>query len=378
MIRHTPECVFLALVFAFASATPGTAREQKIANDKPIPARIATIQSKDETVKSTLEALAKQTGLEVDFSEIDGSKPIKAAFDKAEFWKVVDAVAEQSGSRVAIGQLGKAVRLVPNTNGTKPIISVDGPFRIAAREIDVRRDLISGNTVYDLTLEVAWEARLPVFRKSTKVPYIATLIAWVGQLPVFRMDKSPTFTKGEDNAGHAITVNSISSDDPVDGVRTLAKVQLDGITRDSKQIQILQGSYLITAAEEMLRFRFDDLVKLPSTVKQGGVSVHLNQLAKSGIHWNADIELSYPPDGPFFESFQTYWLRLNRITLVSPDGKKFTTDDDMPNGNSIRYRFKESAEFKPADLKGWKLEYETPGAMREVKVKFELKGIALP
>lgn len=356
MIRHTPKCVFLMLVFAFASAPLGTAREQKIASDQPIPARVATIQSKDATVKSTLEALTKQSGLEVDISEIDGSKPIKAAFDKAEFWKVVDAVAEQSGSRVAIGQLGKSVRLMPNTNGAKPVISVDGPFRIVAREIDVRRDLITGSTVYDLTLEIAWEARLPVFR----------------------MDGTPTIVKGEDDNGRPITAKSIASRVAVDGVSALAKVRLEGITRDSKQIAILQGSYRITAAEEMLRCQFDDLTKLPAAFKQSGVNVDLKRFAKSGSYWNADIELNYPSGGPIFESFETYWLSRNRIALISPAGKKIATSDEEIDGSSLRYRFKESPDFKPADLKGWKLEYETTGVMREVTVKFELKGIPLP
>jgi hypothetical protein len=332
------------------------AAEPPVVIGKPIAPRVASIQSANATVKFAIESLARQTGLEVDITAIDGSKRFKPTFDKAEFWKVVDGVAEQSGSRVVIGQLGKAVRLVPNTNGAKPIVSVEGPFRISAREIEARQDLISGNATYDLTLEIAWEARLPVFR----------------------IDAAPKIEKGEDDAGKSITVTPISTRVAVDGVVTLAKVRLEGIARPSKQIAILKGSYRITAAEEMLRFLFDDLTKLPVAMTQNGVGVNIKRFAKDGTFWTVDIDLSYPPDGPIFESFETFWLSRNRIALVSPTGKKITTDNDEINGSSIRYRFKETDEFKPGNLKDWKLEYETTGAMREVTVTFELRGIPLP
>ena len=332
------------------------AREQKLVESKPIAPRVATIQSSNTTVKTVIAALAKLTGLEVDITAIDGSKSIKAAFKGTEFWKIVDAVAEQSGNRVVIGELGKAVRLVPNMNGARPIASIEGPFRISARAIDIRRDLISGNSVYELTLEIAWEARLPVFR----------------------MDAAPSIEMSVDDAGRPITVKSVASRVAVDGVATLAKVRLLGITRDSKQISLLKGSYQITAAEEMLRYQFDNLVRLPATVKQKGVDITLKRFAKDGSFWTADIDLLYPPGGPNFESFETFWLSRNSIALISPDGKKITTGNEEINGSSVRYRFKESNDFKPANLNGWKLQYETTGAMREVNVKFELKGIPLP
>lgn len=356
MISRTIICSYLFAGLLLAAVNICPAREQKVVEGKPIPARVATIQMPNATVRSTIEALAKQTGLEVDITAIAGNKPIRADFNKAEFWKVVDAVAEQSGSQVVIGKLGKAVRLEPAGNGNKPIVSVDGPFRIAAREIEARRDLVTGNTIYDLTLEIAWEPRLPVFR----------------------IDSVPQIEMGLDDGGKPITVKPVATRVAVDGVSFLAKVRLDGITRASKQIAELKGSYRFTGAEEMVRCQFDDLAKLPANIKQNDVEVQLKQLAKNGSFWIADLELHYPPGGPIFESFETFWLSRNRIALVSPQGKKIVTEDEEIDGHSIRYRFKETADFKPANLKGWKLEYETTGVMREVPVKFELKGIPLP
>ena len=91
------------------------------------------------------------------------------------------------------------------------------------------------------------------------------------------------------------------------------------------------------------------------------------------------MQLHYPANSAKFESFETYWLSRNRLTLIAPDGKtKHTTEDVEINGTALRDRFKEGKNFQPQNLRGWKLEYESPGVMREVSVRFELKGIGLP
>jgi hypothetical protein len=352
MFNHTIGIQALVLLL-LALATNCPAAEPKATADKPIAPRLATIQSPNGTVKFAFDSLARQTGLEVDFSAVDARKQYKMAFDKAEFWKIVDGVADLSGSRV---EIGKQVRLIPNTSRTKPIVSVDGPFRIAVTNIDVQSKLVEGISSYDMTLEIAWESRLPVVR----------------------MDAVPTIQTGHDDAQRLITVKPYKSRNMVDGSVASQKVRLEGITRESKQIAVLAGSYRVTAAEETLRFSFDDLGKFPVARNHGGVSVNIKSFAKVGTFWIADIDLSYPPDGPVFESFENSWLSRNRLTLVSPDGKKHTTTEGEINGFSIRYRFNETDDFKPGNLKGWKLEYETTGAMREVTVKFELKGIPLP
>ncbi len=346
----------LLALLASIAARNCSASEQKMAAAAPLAPRVVTFKADKATIKTVVGEVAKQTGQEVDTSEIDVNKTIKADFDKTEFWKAVDSIAAQSGSRVAAGQIDKPVRLVPAVANVKPIVAVDGPFHFSAQKIEVQSDLIGGSAHYELTLEIAWESRLPVFR----------------------MDAAPTIDKGEDDAGRPIRVKPIASRVGVDGVAALVKVRMDGITRQSKQIAVLKGSYLVTLAEEMVRCRFDDLGKLPAVKKQNGVDIQLKRFAKEGSFWIADIDLGYPPGGPVFESFEIYWLSRNRITVISPDGKKITTDDEQINGSSIRYRFKETKDFKPANLNGWKLEYETPGVMREVPVKFELKGIPLP
>lgn len=323
----------------------------------PIAAKKFTFRALNSNVQAVVSELTKQTGLEVDLTGIDGKLPINAAFDNSDFWNVIDLIANQSKSRVVIGRRGKAVSLVKSTRLQAPV-SVDGPFRIAAQAVDSRIDLLSGQRLYDLTLELAWEARLPVYR----------------------VDAHPTITNGKDDAGRAITVKPFDARNPVDGVSTVLRIPLDGLSRDSKQISVLQGSFRVTASDELLHFHFDHLTQ-SAVAKQKGVEVTLRKFAKEGTFWIADLELHYPKDSAVFESFETNWVGRNRMNLVAPNGvNKFAPSDEELNGTSLRYRFKEDNQkgFAPKDLKGWKMDYEAPGFLREILVNFELKGIALP
>ncbi len=158
-------------------------------------------------------------------------------------------------------------------------------------------------------------------------------------------------------------------------------IRIEGLTRQSKRIESLKGVFYLTAAEGMLQFTIADLSNLKPVPDKRGVGIDYKKFWKDGNYWIADIALKYPAGGPVFESFETYWLSRNRLVLISPDGtKKFAPIDHEENGTAIRYRFREDAKtgLVLGNRKGWKIEYETPGPMREVPVTFELKGIPLP
>lgn len=307
--------------------------------------------SGERSAAEVAASITKQTGIEIDVTAIDVKLPIKHSFDKTPFWKAVEILAEQTASRVEISRQAKPVRLIPLGNDPRPPVAVEGPFRIEAKQIDIRIDLSTGKSVYDLTLQVAWEP----------------------QLPVYRTDSHPRVVKAVDDAGRAITSNTIKSWSQTDGMSITLTVRLDGLSRDSKRIASLEGALTITAAQEMLRFSFDDLTK-PAQSQQKNVSVGFNRFAKKGNYWEVDLDLVYPQDSATFESFETYWLGRNRLTLTSPEGTKFTFDDPI-----TKFSIKESKDFKPANnVKGWRLDYITPSTIKEVPVKFELKDIRLP
>jgi hypothetical protein len=328
-------------------------RGQKPVDESPIQPRVFTFSAKDLALKNVVSELSKQTGLEIDIGSFDPNQPVSATFERTEFWKAVDALAEKVGGRVSVGHDGK-IRLV-KAAGPRVANAVDGPFIVMPRAVEARLDLQTGKTSYDLTIDVAWEPRLPVYR----------------------IDAQPRVTNGKDDGGRAITVKPLDARNPTSGSVATLRFRLDGVTRDSKRIASLPGTLRVTAAEEMLRFEFNDLTR-PAEQTQKGVKIGLRKFAKEGTYWIANLELSYPPGGAEFESFETFWLSRNRMTLIDPDGAKFPATDEEIDSRRVRYRFKEDKNFAPKNLKGWKMTFEAPGPIRETPVKFELKGIELP
>ncbi|MCE9530232.1 MAG: hypothetical protein K8T89_03720 [Planctomycetes bacterium] len=342
-------------VLLFGALTALPLRGQNVPTETPIAPRTITFTMEKATAPDVAAAIAKQTGMEVDLTAVEGKMPASLKFNRGNFWDAVEFLAVATDSRVVIGSQGKPVRLVPLNGGLRNPVSIAGPFRVAAREVDTRLDLQTGKAVYDLTIDVAWESRLPVYR----------------------MDAYPRISRAFDDAGRPITVKPFTPRTPVSGVQHSLRVPLDGLSRQSKEIAVLKGTLTATVAEELLRIEFD--ADTPAAKKEKGVEVALKKFVKQGAFWFADIQLIYPAHSAVFESFETYWLSRNRFTLIAPDGKtKFTTEDYEEVGNQLRYRFKEGKDFKPKDLKGWKVEYQTPGVTREKVIEFELKGISLP
>jgi hypothetical protein len=143
----------------------------------------------------------------------------------------------------------------------------------------------------------------------------------------------------------------------------------------------------VTAADKMLAFAFDSDGKLPIEQKQDGVTAVLKRLQKKDDTWEAEVEVTYPPNQPIFESFQgEWWLRDNRLIVRAPGGKSFVIDDyevpmpDNPRPLRVIHRFKEDKAKGLTDptQKGWSIVYETPAPLADVKVPFELKDIPLP
>jgi hypothetical protein len=165
-----------------------------------------------------------------------------------------------------------------------------------------------------------------------------------------------------------------------------AVIRLSGAAREATEIAALAGKFRVTASEKMLSFRFDKLAaKAPTAAPtRDKVEAVLSGFAKDEDTWTAEIELTYPPEIPEFESFET-WAAGNRIRLVAPDGSK-TFEPTSYAVNAVgrkvagTYYFKEDAAKGLANpaAKGWSLVYEAPSTPVEFTVPFELKDIPLP
>ncbi|HEY2908710.1 MAG TPA: hypothetical protein VGI99_00600, partial [Gemmataceae bacterium] len=331
----------VALLLGVAALVPAD-DDEKFA----LPPRTVTMEMAHSNLGKIAAALSKQSGIPIALpNAASAAEPCDAIFNDKPFWFALEFTASQTGNRIVLRDGGRKIALEPRGKSYE-VSSVHGPFRVVAREVVGRFLLESGSHFHELHLDIHWEPRLPVFR----------------------LDSSPRITSAEDDKGRILTAPVSSARSQPTAAIHPATVRLDGIPRDAKRIAEISGNFTVTASEKMLAFTFDDLTKgktpvvLPAKDK---VAAILKRVEKDENTWEFEIELSYPPKLPQFESFES-WTTENRMRLVSPDGRPFTTTDHEIQVNGSRvvaiYRFREAAKSgltNPAS-KGWKLVYDAP------------------
>ncbi|WP_439627254.1 hypothetical protein [Gemmata sp.] len=318
--------------------------------------------AKDAALADAAAELSKSpAGAAVGVEPGDRAKArLAAGADQVPFWDALEAVADQSKSRLTVRDGGRTVVLAPRP-GPREVSAVSGAFRIVPRTVTGRLLLDQGTAVHEIDLDVHWEPRARVYR----------------------IDSAPRITRAEDDRGTVLTAEAAGSRHYPTGSLTDLKVRITGLTRDSKQIATLAGEFRATAAERMLAVPFKNLAaKYPIVQNEGGVSVALRSFEKVGGLWEAQLELTYPEGHPAFESFEEQkWLRDTRLRLIDPKAAAFEPDNDDVTAAGRRvsatYRFKLPAAANPLE-QGWSLVCDTPGPLTEVTVPFVLKNVPLP
>jgi hypothetical protein len=331
----------------------------------PIAPRLVTLE-RSGTLSQAAADVARQTGFRVTVEPSLGPKVIAARQTKVSFWTTMELLAKQADGRIVLHDGGGRIDIAPRGN-SRESSSVAGPFRTVSRQVLSRFDLDSGVTSYAVQLDAHWEPRFPVFRISS----------------------APQITKAVDDKGTSLTASAAKAfTQPTGWLHSMEGVRLSGLTRESRSIDALAGSYTVTASEKMLAYRFDDLTAKTPTGLPGqlGVTASLRRFEKDEAVWEAEVELTYPADQPRFESFEEgAWLSQNRMQLIPPGGGKAFVPDDhqiLEAGRRVVvvYRFKEDAAkgLTFPKGKGWSIVYETPAPLVEFNVPFELKDIPLP
>lgn len=328
-----------------------------------IPPRLVKMEMPNSTLGKVMPAFSRQTGIPVEFPAAAAGETCDAIFNEKPFWFALELMADQTGNRISLRDDGRKIVLVPRGK-SREVSSIHGAFRTVARQVVGRYLLDEGTAFHEVHLIVHWEPRFPVFR----------------------IDSRPAITKAQDDRGTALTSAAGGAGTQPVGAMHTAVVRLNGVSREAAEIATLAGSFRVTASEKMLPFRFDNLTaKASATVPaQEKVEAVLKSFAKDEDTWVAEIELTYPPEIPEFESFET-WAAGNRLRLIAPDpSKTFEPNSYAVNalGRKVSgtYYFKEDPAKGLANpaAKGWSLVYEAPSTPVEFTVPFELKDIPLP
>jgi hypothetical protein len=107
------------------------------------------------------------------------------------------------------------------------------------------------------------------------------------------------------------------------------------------------------------------------------VQVTLDEVRKNGAVWELHMRFALDEDNGALQSHRG-WVFQNISYLVDKDGQRienagFETTRQTENEVGVAYLFD-----LPGDLTGLKWVYETPAAIVDVPVEYELKDIELP
>jgi hypothetical protein len=331
--------------------------------------RTVSLQCDGASLKEVLAQLAKQTGMTVVDRRVSRTETkVDLRLDGATFWQAVDAICRKANANLSLFQPDGNLALVDGPYRELPN-QFRGPIHGAVKRIALTRDLETGNHSCDVQLEFAWEPR---FR-----PFLAAI-------------GTCTVTFQPDGKGHAKVVRQDSKGQvPVQGRSAVEfDVRVAAPARSCPGVARLEGELSVITACKMLTFAFDQLAvsakpgKERRQVKED-VGVTLSRLQVDEENWTVDVFLDYPPGGPHFESYQS-WLSNNQIYLERLKGDKVrirpSGEEDLRPANApqpgVRYRFSNRKGLgQPRD---WRLVYETPGRIVELKVPFVFTNLELP
>ncbi len=342
----------LVLVTLAAAAVPQSG------DPAPAPLPPTRVSADQTTVGAAAAKLAEQARVAVSVPDGYAGRAC-AAVAIAPFWDALDRLAAGAGLRVALRKEGHAVELVPKGE-SREVVSTAGPFRVVAKQVTGRALLTEGITVYDVQLDVHWEPRLSVFL----------------------IDSYPHVTQVVDDRGVALQPQTASTKTQPSGAVHPASVKLGGVTRASKRIGVLKGYFGVTASEKLLTF---DLKLAPGKAPpQQNVEAEVKSWTKDDDTWVAELELTYPPTLPEFQSFEAPAITAaNQVRLVGPGGKAFA-----PTGQAVSvagrqvsatYYFKEDRAKGPTGVgAGWALKFDAAATPVESRVPFELRDVPLP
>jgi hypothetical protein len=329
-----------------------------------------TLSAKQMPLTGVLAALEKQTGNRfIDNRDPDpaGNMPptgITIELKNEPFWPAVDQILDQAKAGIYAYGGEDALSIVSRQSDDAPRYqraSYSGAFRVELLEIEAQRNRRqpAGNSL-KLQLEIAWEPRLRPIAISQPVADVAATT----------------------DAGVPLAVKNAQAvlDVEVPGGTQAAEIILpfELPPRDADRITKLSGKLRALVPGRQVHFRFDDLAHAKGkTQRRGGVQVTLDNVRKNNEIWEVHMRLALDEDNDALQSHRG-WVFQNLSYLEGKDGEAidnagFETTRQTPNEVGIAYLFD-----LPDGIEGLTWVYETPAAIVELPVEYQLKDIELP
>ncbi|APW60028.1 hypothetical protein [Paludisphaera borealis] len=329
------------------------------------PSRV-TLQAKGIRLSDALQQLQKQTGNPIsDLREQQGAEATNPSFDldlkDVTFYEALDEVARRADVTISAFTGDGSVGITTGKPPEKALIQYVGAFRVGLREFSERRDYQTGMATANAAFEVAWEPRLRPMLLALKADQL------VVKDDQGRVVKAQVMTEATDVV--------LRPENPVAEIN----VNLDAPERSAVKLAQFTVKADLTLPAGVKIFRFPSLAQEDVVIKQDDVAVTLLKTEIDEQVWKVGVVLSYPGEGPAFESYRQ-GLFNNRLWLETADGSRFEHNGGFSNtGNDggklgFEYLFVD-VPGKPAD---YKFVYETPSRVITTPLEFTFKDVPLP
>jgi hypothetical protein len=328
-----------------------------------------TLSANEMPLQKVFDAIEKQTGnklIDTREQQADDQSTGKVTIELKDepFWSGVDQILDKANLGVYAYGGENALSITARASDERPRHNAgaySGPFRIEVLEVQGQRNLRQPQRqTLKLQLEVGWEPRLRPIALSQPVADV----------------------KATTDTGQELTVSQPDAvlDVEVPGGTQAAEIILPFTlpARDAKRITKLTGKLQALVPGRQVKFRFDDLANaVGKTQRRGGVQVTLDDVRKNNAIWEIHMRLALDEDNDSLQSHRG-WAFQNLSYLVGADGEPidnagFETTRQTRNELGVAYLFD-----LPDGIDGLSWVYETPAAIVEMPVEYEIKDIELP
>ncbi len=324
---------------------------------------------------AAFDLIAKQTGNHLydkrgQIGGPEGSAMVTLGIDNELFWPAVDMLLDEAKLSVYnyAGEDGLAIVARGPDDGPRfGNAAYSGPFRMEVLEIQGQRNGRQPNRrSLKLQLEVAWEPRL----RPIAVTQAAANVKAIDE-------NGKPFAIAQPDAVLDVEV-------PTGTQAAELVLPFELPSRDVKQIATLHAKFTALVPGRQVKFTFGDLAHAAGkTQRSGGVEVTVDDVKKNNAVWEIHMRLALDEANRSLESHRG-WVFQNLSYLTDkkdPSGDTrveqagFETTRQTPNEVGVAYVF-----YLPEgkDIGDYTWIYETPAAIVEMPVEYELKDIDLP
>jgi hypothetical protein len=344
--------------------------EDRVAKAAVISTKIS-LSAKQMTLADVFAEIEKQTGNRLadnrqgdapDAAAMSGNVTIELKDEP--FWPAVDQILDQLGLSVYNYGGMDALSLVsrPEYEGKRfGRATYNGPLRFEVLEIQSQRNLRQPERKsLKVQMEVAWEPRLRPIALSQPVEDVSATT-----------DTGATLSVSQPDA-----VMDVEVPDGTQAAEIILPFELPA--RDATKISSLKGRLRALVPGRQVKFEFSDLASAAGkSQRRGGVQVTLDDVRKNNAIWEVHMRMALDEANNALESHRS-WVFQNKSYLVGADGEPIEnvgleTTRQSRNEVGVAYLFD-----LPAGIDGLTWVYETPAAIVELPVEYEITDVELP